>query len=65
METHFGISLFTYKQHDFDSWVPKCRYPFESKFLQDVSSRICNSVRSVNRVVYDITSKPPGTIEWE
>lgn len=40
-------------------------YPFEPKFLQTVSSRICNGVRSVNRVVYDITSKPPGTIEWE
>ena len=42
-----------------------CRYPFEPKFLQDVASRICNGVRGVNRVVYDITSKPPGTIEWE
>ena len=40
-------------------------YPFEPRFLQTVSSRICNGVRSVNRVVYDITSKPPGTIEWE
>ncbi len=42
-----------------------CRYPFEPKFLRDVSTRICNKVRNVNRVVYDITSKPPGTIEWE
>ena len=42
-----------------------CRFPFEPKFLQDVASRICNGVRGVNRVVYDITSKPPGTIEWE
>ena len=42
-----------------------CRYPFEPKFLQTVSARICNAVRSVNRVVYDVTSKPPGTIEWE
>ncbi|CAD7700353.1 unnamed protein product [Ostreobium quekettii] len=40
-------------------------YPFEPKFLQTVSSRICNKVRNVNRVVYDVTSKPPGTIEWE
>jgi len=40
-------------------------YPFEPAFLKEVSSRICNKVRSVNRVVYDITSKPPGTIEWE
>eukprot|EP00873_Tetraselmis_striata_P008660 jgi/Tetstr1/428924/TSEL_018900.t1 len=40
-------------------------YPFEAAFLKEVSTRICNKVRSVNRVVYDITSKPPGTIEWE
>lgn len=37
--------------------------PFD--FLQKVSNRITNEVRGVNRVVYDITSKPPGTIEWE
>ena len=40
-------------------------YPFEPKFLQEVSNRITNQVRAVNRVVYDITSKPPSTIEWE
>jgi len=40
-------------------------YGFEPEFLREVSTRICNQVRSVNRVVYDITSKPPGTIEWE
>jgi GMP synthase (glutamine-hydrolysing) len=40
-------------------------YPFEPAFLARVSSRIVNQVRGVNRVVYDITSKPPGTIEWE
>ena len=40
-------------------------YPFEPKFMTHVSNRITNEVRGVNRVVYDVTSKPPGTIEWE
>ncbi|MFZ4405650.1 MAG: glutamine-hydrolyzing GMP synthase, partial [Pseudobdellovibrionaceae bacterium] len=40
-------------------------YNFEFSFLQKVSNRITNSVSGVNRVVYDITSKPPATIEWE
>jgi GMP synthase (glutamine-hydrolysing) len=40
-------------------------YPFEHSFLAAVSTRIVNEVRGINRVVYDITSKPPGTIEWE
>lgn len=47
-------------------WTPcDSRYPFEAKFLAEVSQKICNSVRAVNRVSYDITSKPPSTIEWE
>ncbi|KAG6684991.1 hypothetical protein I3842_12G091200 [Carya illinoinensis] len=40
-------------------------YYFEHNFLDDVARKICNSVRGVNRVVQDITSKPPATIEWE
>ncbi len=41
-------------------WVP---LPFD--VLKTISSRIVNEIRGINRVVYDITSKPPGTIEWE
>ncbi|MCZ6886276.1 MAG: glutamine-hydrolyzing GMP synthase [Alphaproteobacteria bacterium] len=40
-------------------------YPFDHDFLGRTANRIINEVRGVNRVVYDITSKPPGTIEWE
>ncbi|MGQ3048277.1 MAG: glutamine-hydrolyzing GMP synthase [Niveispirillum sp.] len=40
-------------------------YPFEHSFLGHVATRIINEVRGINRVTYDITSKPPGTIEWE
>lgn len=40
-------------------------YPFQHDFLSRVANRIINEVRGINRVVYDITSKPPGTIEWE
>jgi GMP synthase (glutamine-hydrolysing) len=40
-------------------------YPFPHDFLGRVATRIINEVRGINRVVYDITSKPPGTIEWE
>jgi GMP synthase (glutamine-hydrolysing) len=40
-------------------------YPFDHAFLARVCTRIINEVRGVSRVVYDVTSKPPGTIEWE
>jgi GMP synthase (glutamine-hydrolysing) len=40
-------------------------YDFSHEFLGAVARRIINEVRGINRVVYDITSKPPGTIEWE
>jgi GMP synthase (glutamine-hydrolysing) len=40
-------------------------YPFDMAFLGRVATRIINEVKGINRVTYDITSKPPGTIEWE
>ncbi len=40
-------------------------YPFDMKVLGHVATRIINGVKGVNRVVYDVTSKPPGTIESE
>ena len=40
-------------------------YPFDMAFIGRVATRIINEVKGVNRVVYDVTSKPPGTIEWE
>ena len=47
----------------FDHLLAQKRY--DPAFLRAVSTKICNEVRAVNRVVYDISSKPPATIEWE
>jgi GMP synthase (glutamine-hydrolysing) len=40
-------------------------FPFSHEFLGRAATRIINEVRGINRIVYDVTSKPPGTIEWE
>lgn len=40
-------------------------YPFDMAFLGRVVTRVINEVRAINRVTYDVTSKPPGTIEGE
>ncbi|WP_438989911.1 glutamine-hydrolyzing GMP synthase [Lentibacter sp.] len=40
-------------------------YPFTHEFLGETATRIINEVKGINRVTYDVTSKPPGTIEWE
>ncbi len=45
--------------------MPADFFPFNKNFVQKVSNRIINSVSGINRVVYDITSKPPSTIELE
>lgn len=45
--------------------IATSRYCFDHKFLADLSTKICNEVPGVNRVLLDITSKPPSTIEWE
>jgi GMP synthase (glutamine-hydrolysing) len=40
-------------------------FEFPEGFLREVANRIINQVRGINRVVYDVSSKPPATIEWE
>ena len=40
-------------------------FPYDMAFLGRTATRIINEVKGINRVVYDVTSKPPGTIEWE
>ncbi|HSW61155.1 MAG TPA: GMP synthase (glutamine-hydrolyzing), partial [bacterium] len=58
----FVVSLRAVKTDDFMTadW-----FEFDHAFLKKVSSRIINEVKRINRVVYDISSKPPATIEWE
>ena len=46
-------------------YLPYDFFSFNKKFVQEVSNKIINSVSGINRVVYDITSKPPSTIELE
>ena len=45
--------------------MPADFYNFDKTFIQKVSNRIINSVNGINRVLYDVTSKPPSTIELE
>jgi GMP synthase (glutamine-hydrolysing) len=40
-------------------------YPFQAQDLLEISTRITNTVQAIGRVAYDISSKPPATIEWE
>ena len=40
-------------------------FNFKKDFIQRISNKIINNIKGINRVVYDISSKPPATIEWE
>ncbi len=50
---------------DFNGGMTADLFSFDTAFLGRAATRIINEVRGINRVVYDVTSKPPGTIEWE
>ncbi len=62
---HLLPSSVTIKSHYNVGDLPADSYSFDHAFLAATATRIVNEVRGINRVVYDVTSKAPGTIEWE
>jgi len=62
------LKVFEYTQdfpREYKEFIHRCWYHFPHEFLANASNRIINEVKGVNRVCYDISSKPPATIEWE
>ena len=60
-----GSGILTYKRMINKDAMTADWYRFPPDVLQRVSNRICNEVAGINRVLYDVSSKPPATIEWE